>query len=66
MIDNDSSWVFVSDERYKAILVERNYLLMAVATARRENAKLRTTVYGLLGGLVLAIVVIAWLMWMAG
>lgn len=66
MTNGEHSWVFVSDERYKAILVERNYLLMAVATARRENAKLRSTVYGLLGGLVLAIIVIAWLMWMAG
>jgi hypothetical protein len=62
MTNGEHSWVFVSDERYKVILVERNYLLMAVATARRENAKLRNTVWWLLGGMVLAIVVIAWLM----
>lgn len=66
MTNNNDGWVFVSDERYKAVLAERNYLLMAVATARRENARLRSTVYGLLGGMVLAIVMIAWLMWMVG
>ncbi len=66
MTNGDSGWVFVSDERYKAVLAERNCLLMAVATARRENAKLRSTVWWLLRGLVLAIAMIAWLMWMAG
>ena len=33
MTNGEHSWVFVSDERYKVILVERNYMLMAVATA---------------------------------
>ena len=65
IMTNDDGWVFVSDERYKAVLDERNYLLTAVATARRENAALRQLVYWQWGGLVLAVVTLAWVMWMA-
>lgn len=66
MTNGDSGWVFVSDERYKTVLAERNYLLIAVATARRENAKLRTLVRSLLAALVLAIAILAVQMWMNG
>ena len=66
MNSDNHTWVFVSDETYRAAIANRDRALRALSAERAENAALRSTVYWLLAALLLAAVVLAWVMWMAG
>jgi|JI10StandDraft_1071094.scaffolds.fasta_scaffold897804_2 hypothetical protein len=66
MTNGDHNWVFVSDETYRAALANRDRALLLYAAERADNAALRRLVWWQWGGLLLAAVVLAWVMWMAG
>ncbi len=66
MNSDNHTWVFVSDETYRAAIANRDCALRALSAERADNAALRRTVHWLLAALLLAIVVLAWVMWMAG
>ena len=66
MTNSSHNWAFVSEQTYKAALANRDRALIALAAERAENAALRRLVWWQWGGLVLAVVTLAWVMWMAG
>ena len=63
---NNDGWVFVSDETYRAAIANRDRALRALSAERADNAALRRLVHWLLAALVLAVVTLAWVMWIAG
>lgn len=66
MINGDHNWIFVSDETYRAALDNRDRALLLLSAERADNAALRRLVHWLLAALLLAVVTLAWVMWMAG